>query len=190
MTEVIIDGVEYIPSTDVKVQVGIMREVLESIGYLSSTAIEEIITKFEEFPEEKPQKIDNSDLKLGKRDWGDKEFKFDITVKPLNIEWVYPNGTLKWKKGQKSTWNIQEAIDIYEKYHEGLTYNEFNAIVDESSISRPTVSRILYSLIHGDLLNWIEKWKRMNTPTLNPPKKIPIQNNPEKRKELGYGGIP
>lgn len=189
MTEVIIDGVKYIPSTDAKVQVEIMREVLESIGYLSSIAIEEIISKFEEFPE-KPQKIDNSNLKLGKRDWGDKEFKFDITVKTYRIEWVYPNGILKLKQGQKSKWKIQDAINIYEKYHEGLTYNEFNAIVDESSVSRPTVSRILYSLIYGDLLNWIEKWKRMNTPTLEPPKKIPIQNNPEKRKELGYGGIP
>lgn len=199
MTEVIIDGVEYIPSTDVKVQVGIMREVLESIGYLSSTAIDEIISKFEEFPEEKPQKITNDVLETEEschenmwrgKHWANKELKFGKALKPYQIEWVYPNGTLKLERGHRSKWKIQDAIEMHEKYHDGLTYSEFNKIVDESWMSKTLISRILYSLVHGDLVEWIEKWKRMNTPTLNPPKKIPIQNNPEKRKELGYGGIP
>ena len=202
MTEVIVDGVKYVPSDEAKMQVETMREVLESLGYLSTTAIEEIITKFEEFDkpqkknvfeelleEKKPQKS----VSKNRKPHGNDVFQFNsLHKKQFKIRNISSNGIVYYHGHgrSKAKWTVKDAIRIHNQYHQGMTYNQFNQIVKTTKFGRNLVGKILYNCIHGDLLSWIEKWKAGNVPKVKPLKKLPIQNNPEKRKELGYGGIP
>ena len=184
--EVLIDGVKYVPQTEDSVQ--IMEQVLKSQMFLSDDAIGKIIDEFKNFKGEikTPEKP-----KKGRAKSSD-SFKYNKEVaRMFKIARVEPNGTVIFERGryQRSTWTIQQAGDILNCMHRGKSTNmlrsDVHRICKEHNLTYSVVARIMYNLEYGDLCEWISKWKEMNTPKLTR-KQVPVQNNPQKRREGGY----
>lgn len=191
-SEVIVDGVKYVPSNE---QIEIISSILKDVGYLSDKAIEEIIAKFKDFETEKPKKPEKAKWKRSKVNIGnlDKTVYEPVGVERslFNIKNVSKKGIVEYKNGRVSTaWKMQDADYINKHISNDSTYQDINDMAKLLSLKRPMVGKIIYNLRNGDLPDWIAKWKGMNTPVLKPKKPTPIVNNPQRRKEMGFGGIP
>lgn len=191
MSKVLIDGIKYIPVTEAtQIQMGKIREVLESQGFLSRSAIDDILKELQPEPKAKPKKqqwkkYDNSTKR---------SFRYNSTHKQLfNIGRVLENGGIIYKKGKNpARWNIQQAMVIREHMNKdstkGMSYGDVNAIEKKVKLSKNLIRKILYNIEYGDLTKQIDKWrfKHLQEPTIVGK---PLENNPQKRKENGYGWV-
>ena len=190
MNEVLIDGIKYIPITEAtQIQIGKIREVLESQGYLSRSAIDQILNEIKPKSEKpKIQKWENHSVSL------EKSFRYNSAHKHLfNIGRVLENGGIIYKKGKNpARWNIQQAMVIRDHMNDdstkGMAYKDVNAIEKKVKLSKMLIRKIMYNIEYGDLTEQIDKWRLKN---LQEPVKVskPLQNNPQKRKEDGYGWV-
>ena len=148
MTEVVIDGIQYVPSTDFNETLNVMREVLKSQEFLSDSAIENIMNSLKNSMD-KPSKTGEVSLKnLGKsasktgevlpeksgksksKSQGSfkeyyntyRPFKYNKAVsKPFNIKDVLHDGSVLFEKGNYAKWKIQQAIIIKDSLKNGST---------------------------------------------------------------------
>ena len=191
MNEVLIDGIKYIPVTEVtQIQLGKIRDVLESQGYLSESAINDILKGFKsESKIKKPRKTRGKYSSAR----GNK-FKYNSTHKRLfNIGRVLENGGIIYKtRNNPANWNIQQAMVIRDSMDndstKNMSYRDVIAIEKRVKLSKDTIRKIMYNIEYGDLSEHIDKWRLKN---LQEPVKVakPLQNNPQKRKDEGYGWV-
>ena len=196
MNEVLIDGIKYIPITEAtQIQIGKIREVLESQGYLSRSAIDQILREFKpksktKTKTKKVQKWKNNSVSP------EKSFRYNSTHKHLfNIGRVLENGGIVYKKRKSpAQWNIQQAIVIRDYMNDDSTKDmTFKDVVDiekRVKLSKILIRKIMYNIEYGDLTELIDKWRLKNLHEHNNRhNNKPLQNNPQKRKENGYGWV-
>jgi len=197
MSEFFVDsnGVKFVPENKVtSQQIEVIKSVFEE--YLSSKLCEEAISNFVRIYSNKMGEDEPAPKKWVKG--GDPEYisnkPYQISnscKKPIYIGEVTKQGKLKYKSGRTAIFTIQDIIFIKDNAPAGMTYKDFNEFCENlPHLSRMTIGKIFYNISIGMFEKWINHWKEINTPKLTTRKTIPIQNNPEKRKELGYGGIP
>ena len=103
---------------------------------------------------------------------------------------INQKGQIYYQNKRKANYTIQQVISIKNEMSDDMTNMDVRIMVNEMKMPRDVVGRIMHNLEHGIFDKWIKQWKEINTPKLIPKRSLPVQNNPEKRKELGYGGIP
>lgn len=212
MTDVVIDGIQYVPSSDFETQLEVMRDVLKSQEFLSDSAIENIMISLKNSMDKSSKTGEVSLKNLGKftsktgevsseklgkstskkRGWNNtnRQFSYNIAVSKLfHIKNVLHDGSVLFEKGNYAKWKIQQAIIIKDSLKNGstkdMTYADAIAIENKVHLPRQMVRQIMYNIEHGDLGVHIGKWRLENM--VNAPKKQPkpIENNPQKRRESG-----
>lgn len=179
-----IDGVLYVPvGTFSKEQLNMMAKVLKTQDILSENAINKFIEAFETIPSSETRD-DGSDLPMAK-------YISPSQRRIFEIQSVNKKGRVKFKHGRSSIWNLHQVMDIQATIvdFEKVTSYDVARFSKRFGISKITVSQIIYNLQYGELPKWIEKWSLEQTNEIESPKKREIQNNPQKRKESGYGWV-
>lgn len=180
-----IDGVLYVPlGTFSEEQLEVMANVLKTQDILSENAINKFIEAFDTISSDKTQEEVESDLPLAK-------YISPSQRRIFEIQSVDKKGRVKFKHGRSSIWNLHQVMDIQ------ATIDDFDKVTSYDvarfskrfSISKITVSQLIYNLQYGNLPKWIEEWSLEQTNNIESPKKREIQNNPQKRKESGYGWV-
>ena len=187
------NGVRYVPEHKVSShQIDVMKSVFEE--YLSSKLCEEAINNFVRIYSNKESS--NIFEELLEEDTGHSKspkslFSYNATHKfHYNIGSINERGDIFYVNHRKARFNIQKVIKIKNRMTNDMTNMDVRRIAKDVNINREIVGKIMYNLEHGTFDEWINRWKELNTPTLTPKRNLPVQNNPEKRKEMGYGGIP
>ena len=149
MTEVVIDGIQYVPSTDFNETLKVMREVLKSQEFLSDSAIENIMKSLKNSMDKPsktgevslknlgksasktgevlPEKSGKSPTKKSKHKTGGyyrslKPFKYNsVNGKIMQVDHVLPDGRIILGKGRMAKWRIQQAIVIKESMNQNTT---------------------------------------------------------------------
>ena len=149
MTDVVIDGIQYVPSTDFEETLKVMENVLKSQKLLHDSAIEDImkslkiqmekpsktgdvsLKNLEKFAsktgEVLPEKSGKSPSKKSKHKTGGyyrslKPFKYNsVNGKIMQVDHVLPDGRIVLGKGRMAKWRIQQAIVIKESMNQNTS---------------------------------------------------------------------
>lgn len=183
MNDVRIDGVRYVPvsSKPNSLHRNKLEKVLASeCPYLSKSVRNSIVKKFQEDDVEskkaKPKKV-----KVKKPQ---KSPSYIFNYK--NFKGFDEKGHILYKRGGKkaSTWTIHNVIDIQQWIDFGRKdKTSVKYIADKVGLSETIVNKIVYNLKNGELSSWVDKWIAQNN---IPKKSVPVENNPQKRKDLGW----
>ena len=185
-------GVIYIPKSSVMDSyVVAMTDVLKSQKYLSNDAIDKIVDAFREIVSDssKPQSNEVSPSKTKKLS----PFQYNsVNGKLWRILRVMSDGSVLLETREKpADWKIQQAIIIRSAMDDdsskNMTYGDALELEKKTGLPRNTVRRIMYNIEFGNLTDFIDEYYKMYLQI--PKRKKPIQNNPQKRKEMGYGVI-
>ena len=194
MSEVIVDGIKYVPEDKNLVSIDVVKSILKGQKYLSESAINDIMDAFKAIrpvksETKKPRKSSKSKSKTRKNNVL-KSFEYNSANKVLfKISGVLSNGSVLYKtRKSPSNWNIQQAIMIRKAMKNdsatGMIYKDAIAIAKKVHLSDNMTRKIMYNIEHGDLIKYIDEWEvKYNQKKIGNPK--PIQNNPQKRRESG-----
>ena len=182
-SDVQIDGIKYVPVTEVKsLQIKKIRQVLESQKYLSKSAIEEIIKALDESPKKESPKVKSKPKKASS------QYNYDKLAKThFNISGVLSNGSVLYKtRKSPADWKIQQAIIVRSNMNndtcKGVTHQDIRKLAKKVNLSEAMVRKIMFNIEHGDMVNWINYWNtKFNQKPLKATK--PVENNPQKRRE-------
>lgn len=176
-------GNKYIPESNA-LAIETIQEVLESNKYLTDFVVDDIIATFQgllnteiEIKNSEKSKIDQS--KILKRD---------------NVSHVDSLGYLHYTKGRyrKSKWNLNQVVAIQTKLnrnYENIQRGQKTRLCEDLGLDRYSLKYILKNLKDGPLEKMVEEWQMSNNYGIKR-KPAPLENNPERRKEMGFGGIP
>lgn len=107
------------------------------------------------------------------------------------INSMKPTGELTNRNG-KLKLNIQQVLKIKTRVvDKEVTVGRAKQIASDIGITYHTLQRVAYNLQIGVFDKYIDEWNaRLSQPVLQAktPIKMPVQNNPEKRAEMGYYG--
>lgn len=149
MTEVVIDGIQYVPSSDFETQLEVMKDVLKSQDILSDSRIEKIMELLKiqmkkpsktgevslknlgkstsKTGEVSPEKSGKSSTKKSKHKTGGylkslEPFKYNsVNGKIMQVKDVLPDGRILLGKGRIAKWRIQQAIVIKESMNKNTS---------------------------------------------------------------------
>lgn len=178
MTKVLVDGVEYIPSNTV-LQIDEFRKVLESQGWISHSAIDEIINSLKNF--ENPDKEIVPDEKHC-----DPNHKSYINYD--NILGFDDEGHILYNIGRYrvSKWTIHTLRDIQLAINgNSKPFKEVQVLSQRFGLSEDITRRLIRNLVDGNCDKLFRMWDehKFNAKPTSAPVMV---NNPEKRKEMGW----
>lgn len=191
MSEVLIDGVRYVPEKDIINIKAIETIIKAQCKYLSEDAINDIIRAFEAF--EKPSKVEIKKPRKSRKSKYNGTVYDSLSAKLYatdGIKLIDSRGKIYWKNGSriKKPWTIHDAMSIRAKMNDdrtdNLTKKDISKISEDLGFSCTIVARIMYNIEYGELGHLIDNW--VATYGYSKPKKVPIVNNPQKRKSMGY----
>jgi len=174
-------GNKYLPENSL-IAIETIKEVLQSQKYLSESAIEEIINAFQMVGKSETENSEKSVKRNPK------------ILKETNIKYIDSDGYLHYKKGRssRSKWNLRQVISIQTKLnrnYDNVSEKDKRHFENTLGLSRTSVKVILRNLKDGNLEDIVERWKATTGYGIKK-KSTPVVNNPERRKEMGFGGIP
>ena len=173
-------GNKYLPEDNL-FSIETIKEVLESHKYLSDYLAKDIIDTFRVLGQ---TEIENSE----------KSSKCDSKVlKQDNIEGYDSDGYLIYKRGcaRKSKWNLEQVASIIARLngdYSNIPSNVKKEIMDRLDLNKSSLKTILHNLKYGELEEMVREWQMKNNYGIKK-QSAPIENNPEKRRENGFGGI-
>lgn len=182
MTDVLINGVRYVPVSNKPNahHINKLTKILtDDCPFLSRNVRNDIIRKFkdEDIQIEKPEKPKTKKTKNPSK---------GRLYSPSNFKGFDEDGHATFKKGKynRSEWTIHQAIEIRQWMNHGkLNKDKVKQLSEKMGLTENIIYKLMYNLKEGELDQWIELW----LPTVNQVKsKTPIQNNPQKRKEMGW----
>ena len=168
-----IDGEKYISETEIQKKViSEMVVVLGEICGFKKEMIDSIITNYES-------------LNPTKQTTQPKYWSNSQTRRRFKIVRVDRYGNLYGSK-KKFTWNMDSVYFIRNTWNmsENMTIEDIEKIGEKLKLSKEVVGRIIYNLDKGVFDPIFRTYENLRYSH----KKIPIQNNPEKRKEMGLYG--
>ena len=179
MNEIInINGVDYAPVSKKpnKHHINSLSKILSKRSYMAKSEKDRILNELRKSEDivVKPK----SEIKNPKN--SDKpQFK---SLSASNIKGIDDEGHLLFNMGRYrvSEWTIKDAIDIQQWYRYGKNVT-VKSLSKKFGFSENVINNILGSFESGVLNPWMDNWhsKQSN-------KKPPVQNNPQKRKEMGW----
>ena len=98
--------------------------------------------------------------------------------KPIDVD---SSGIIKHRVGTYD-WNINDLYYIKKNISSDMTYKDANDIAKFLELSLQTVSRLIWNLNTGVFDKTFQEYENK----LYGRKKLPLENNPQKRKENGY----
>lgn len=177
--EVLIDGVEYVPKSEsVNLEIEIIEKVLKGQDILSETSIKNILKAFNEF------KTPTESIEpKGYERFIDAEKRLYTSKNLVKID---EKGIMHWHRGRKiGAWTIHHAISIRSKMKSQdseLSKKDILKLSKRIGLIPTTTRRIIYNIEYGEVSNWIDLWiSKYGYGTTK--KSVPVQNNPEKRRE-------
>lgn len=166
-----IDGEKYISETEIQEKViSEMVVVLGEICGFKKEMIDSIITNYESL---------NPSTQISKP----KFWSNSTTRRPLKIVRVDQYGNLYGSR-KKLDWNMDRVYFIRKNMSEDLSKEDIEKIGERLKLSREVVGRIIYNIDKGVFDPIFKTYENLRYTH----KKIPVQNNPEKRKEMGIYG--
>ena len=166
-----IDGEKYISETEIQEKViSEMVVVLGEICGFKKEMIDSIISNYESL---------NPSNQISKP----KFWSNSTTRRPLKIVRVDQYGNLYGSR-KKLDWNMDRVYFIRKNMSEDLSKEDIEKIGEKLKLSREVVGRIIYNIDKGVFDPIFKTYENLRYTH----RKIPVQNNPEKRKEMGIYG--
>ena len=174
-------GNKYIPESDV-IAIETIRDVLQSNKYITDFVVDDIINTFQSRSKTETKNSEKSVKKNPK------------ILSRDNIKYIDSLGYLHYKRSKvpKSKWNLEQVISIQTKLnhnYEKVPNGQRQKICNDMGLDLISFKTILRNLKDGPLEEIVEDWKMENNYGIKR-QTTPVVNNPEKRKEMGFGGIP
>ena len=177
-------GNKYIPESDM-IAIETIKEVLQSNKYITDFVVDDIIATFQSLKKSAKVEIEKSEKP---------QVRKSKILSRNNILDIDSEGYLIYKRGKskQSKWNLNQVIAIQTKL--GGDYSHVSSEQKDEmkmvlGLNDTSIKTILTNLKDGELEDIVEEWKVRNNYGIKK-KPTPLENNPERRKEMGFGGIP
>jgi hypothetical protein len=173
MEEIInINGVEYIKRESINEMENELANLRSIIGKINQ------LTNTENAPAA-PKKV-----KINVND--DDIFKVPLTAQELwEITSMNRDGEFLTKNNRKLKITIKEVFIAQKELSRNTTVGEAKELRKKLDINRYTFNRLVFNIQNGVFSKFIQQWNRQTQPVVSR-KKVPFENNVEKRKEKGY----
>lgn len=167
-----LNGVEYIKRDKVKnmeAELKAMKEIMGQINKLTDNKIDGSITRHK-----RNNKRKDAVFELPKS----AQKKYEIRM--MNDKGVFI--TAYHNKKLKIT--IKDVILAKKGIYDGMTTSQAFAIRDELGLNNYHFNRLVYNIKEGVFDKFIKQWNKQTGVKVGK-KEVPIENNPQKRKESG-----
>ena len=159
-----------------------VNNILEPFGLCFSNVEDVIIIDKDKFKEIVSNELKTTKQRGGKPKPQSAKFEFNSDhARPFKIKGVRRNGTIYSTK-QDYSWDMNHVLYIKKHYDEIESWKDLNTLCKTINLNNWVVGRIMWNLKEGYLDNVIDVYHNLQYQT----KQVPIQNNPQKRKEMGY----
>ena len=177
-----LNGVEYIKRDTIKNLEQERDELIKKIE-----AISDIInpsTKQKEIKTEKKAK--HRPYKYGK---SDEPYQIPKSAQMLwNIRFMNEFGQFFNKDNRKLKITIKHVLELQKTLSKSTTNGDIKELGKEIGLDYQMIHRLAYNYKEGIFDKFIKDWNKQQS-TIITRKNLPVENNPEKRKEAGIYGI-
>lgn len=176
-----LNGVEYIKRDTIK---DIEKERDELIKRLQ--AISDIVGLPNNKKEVKTEKNSQRPYKYGKPD---EPYQVPKSAQMLwNIRFMNDFGQFFNKDNRKLKVNIKHVLELQKTLSNSTTNGDIKALGKQIGLDYQMIHRLAYNYKEGVFDKFIKEWNKKQS-TIIKRKNLPVENNPEKRKEAGIYGI-
>ncbi|RAP51029.1 MAG: hypothetical protein BZ138_06100 [Methanosphaera sp. rholeuAM270] len=103
-----------------------------------------------------------------------------------NIFKMDNDGHFWGKTKQKFRVTIREVLIVKNSFNRTVTQNEARQIQEKTGLNFATFHRLVYNVCEEKIFDkYIKQWNQITRPPYKK-KTVEVQNNPQKRKEMGY----
>ena len=144
-----------------------------------------------------------TDVVIANKDVSEVEVKYTrkkVNINDKDIFQVPPKSKIKWDikcmdeygvffapNNRKLRVTIKEVFIAQKELTRKTTVKEARDLRKKLKLNEYTFNKLVYNIQEGTFTKFIQQWNRNTQPTTNK-NQVPVENNPEKRKELGIYG--
>lgn len=180
-----INGIKYIQKSEydkVKKDVDNIKQLVSSSiaglnDFLGNQVIAQPIVQKPKQEIKKPTGYSLRNPKLKIRKSGQREYHI-IRMDKVGHFWGKPN--------KKLIFDVRNVIEINKRYNSSTTRKDVDKMARDCQLPVDTVHRIIYNLDKGILKPYIKEYLSSVNDIKIKAKHMQVQNNPQKRKEMGY----
>ena len=180
-----IDGVDYIRRDLVKDIEEERDKALEKLQLINKIIHDTYSVEETQPKSEKIKKTGKIPYTYGKKD---DPYQIPQSARQLwKIRFMNDFGQFFNKDNRKLKINIKQVLEMQKTLSKNTTNGDIKQLGKDIGLDYAMIHKLAFNYKEGIFDKFIKEWNQKQT--LPKPKKLPTQNNPEKRKEAGIYGI-